>query len=149
MKVIKDIEERLGVKLSLTTDKHGEHWIEVDASKLVDVARIILENGFDHLTTITGVDTGEKIILFYHLVKFEENKAVILNIKVQLDRDNPIAPSLVELYPTAYVYEREVYDLLGVKFEGHPNLKRLLLPEDIPEGIHPLRKDFKLELLER
>ncbi len=145
MSICEEISKVFGDKANCYVDKFGEAWVEISIESLKEVLGYLAKNGFDHLSTITGYDTGEKIMLVYHLVKFTDGRAVNVNVRTFVDRDNPIAPSVIDLYPSALVYEREVYDLLGVKFDGHPRLKRLLLPEDVPEDFHPLRKDAKFE----
>ncbi len=88
---------------------------------------------------MTGLDTGKEIEILTHLF----GQGVEVTVKTSTSRDKPKIDSLVDILPGSIFYEREVYDLVGVKFEGHPNLQRLVLPEEWPEGVHPLRKDFK------
>jgi len=99
------------------------------------------ELGYDLLTSLTGVDylPEEKMEVVYHL--FRSTGGAILEIKVQIPRSNPVVPSLVGLYPGAAFQEREAWDLLGIKFEGHPHLKRILMWEGFSG--HPLRKDWQ------
>ena len=93
-----------------------------------------------HISTISGVDTGKEIEILPHLF----GQGTEITIKTSIPRDKPIIDSITDLLPGAMFFEKEVHDLLGVRFRGHPNLTRLILPEDWPEGVHPLRKDFKL-----
>ena len=98
---------------------------------------------FDHLSSVTAVDYPDNIELVYHLYSHALKHEVIM--KVQLPKQGtelPRAASVVSLWPTANFQEREVYDLMGVYFIGHPDLRRILLPEEFVG--HPLRKDFKL-----
>ena len=90
------------------------------------------------LTLLTGVDRPDKFQMVYHFNKL--NAADLLQVTTDLAKESPRVPSLVSLYPLADWMERETYDLFGIVFEGHTNLKRLFLPDDF-EG-HPLRKDF-------
>ena len=99
-----------------------------------------------HLSTITGVDLGEEIELIYH---FAYQDAVEISLRLTIPKDNPKITSIVDLIPGAVLYEREVHDLLGVFFEGHPNLSRLILPEEWPEGLYPLRKEKSPEELRK
>lgn len=94
----------------------------------------------DYLECITGVDYPDlkKIVVVYHVYSYTKLHRVVL--KAFLDRDTPEMPTVVNVWSTANWQERECFDLLGVRFVGHPDLRRLLLPEDW-EG-HPLRKDF-------
>jgi len=95
-----------------------------------------------HISTISGVDYRDRIELIYHI--WSLTLKVEVSIKVDLPRDNPKIETICDVIPGALLYEREVYDLLGVTFEGHPGLKHSVLPEDWPEGVHPLRKDVPL-----
>ncbi|GAW92850.1 NADH-quinone oxidoreductase subunit C [Calderihabitans maritimus] len=99
------------------------------------------EFGFNMLMDITAVDYPENFFVVYHLMSME--KGLLLRVKVKVGKEQPKVPSLVSLWSAADVQEREVYDLMGIKFEGHPNLKRILCPDDF-EG-HPLRKDYKAQ----
>lgn len=96
-----------------------------------------------HISTVTGVDAGENIEVMPHLW----GAGVEITIRSLVPKTSPEIDSLVDVLPGAIMYEREVHDLLGVVFKGHPALNRLLLSEDWPEGVHPLRKDFKVERL--
>jgi len=99
------------------------------------------ELGFRHLSFIAGTDLKDAIELAYGLIAYSQ-KAMIL-LKVRLDHANPTVRTVTHIFSGANWHERETYDLLGVKFEGHPDLRRLLLPDDW-KG-HPLRKDYKEE----
>lgn len=103
------------------------------------IRRLVEEKGILHISTITGMDTGKEIEILTHLF----GQGVEVTVTTATSRDDPKMDSITDILPGATFYEREVYDLLGVKFEGHPNLKRVLLPDDWPEGVYPLRKDFK------
>jgi len=93
------------------------------------------------ISTITGVDLGTEIELNYHMVC-----GGTVTLKNRVFREKPVTKTITDILPGANLYEREVYDLLGVVFEGHPNLERLLLPESWPKGDYPLRKDWKLPI---
>ena len=96
---------------------------------------------FKYLSDVTAVDLypGEpRFEVVYHLLALEPYQR--LRLKVRLPGDNPKIESVVPIWPGANAFEREVFDLMGIRFDGHPFLRRILLPEDW-EG-HPLRKDF-------
>jgi len=98
---------------------------------------------FDYLFCLTGVDWGKELGVVYHLESTIHRH--ILVVKVQTtDREDPIFDSVQDIWPTANFHEREVFDLFGIKFKGHPNLKRLFMPEDW-NGF-PLRKDYEDEV---
>ncbi|MBP8996764.1 MAG: NADH-quinone oxidoreductase subunit D [Anaerolineaceae bacterium] len=102
--------------------------------------------GFDYLTSLTAVDDfpEDKIEIIYHLYK--TTGSPIIELKIFTTRESPVVPSVMPVYPGADFQEREVWDLFGVHFEGHPDLRRLLLWEGFAG--HPLRKDWKEPLFE-
>jgi Ni,Fe-hydrogenase III large subunit/NADH:ubiquinone oxidoreductase subunit C len=93
------------------------------------------------LSTITGVDLVTEIELNYHMAC-----GGTVTLKNRVLREKPVTKTITDILPGANLYEREVFDLLGVVFEGHPKLERLLLPESWPKGDYPLRKDWKLPI---
>ena len=137
--------------LEVSTDKHGVVWVKVPHEKIKDVLKFFFERGFNHLTTITALDHLEekKFELIYHILGFETEYEKPVCVRTEIDRDNPEIDTILDIYANALLYEREVFDLMGIKFRGHGGLKRLLLPEDTPEDFHPLRKDYKLEVGEK
>lgn len=142
--VIASLENRFGEKIyNVVIAKQRRLFIEVDSSIIKEALSYMKNNlGFDHLSTITGLDSGKEIELIYHIVC--ENSLVV-SLKTRISRIDSKIDSVSDVYAVAELYEREIYDLLGVKFEGHPNLSKLILPEDWPENLHPLRKDVTLE----
>lgn len=115
----------------------------VRPEKLHEVMRYLRDDpelGFDFLDNLTGVDWPDKkaIHVVYHMFSYDKRHR--MGVKVSLDRAAPAVATVEDLWPVAGWHEREAYDLLGVKFEGHGDLRRVLLPDDW-EG-HPLRKDF-------
>jgi NADH-quinone oxidoreductase subunit C len=115
----------------------------VAAAALVDVARWCRDDAalaFDCLSNLSGVDHPKRDVIqvVYHLFSYRHRHAFVL--KADAPREDPVLPSLAGVWSHAEWQEREVFDLLGVRFTGHPDLRRLLMPEDWPG--HPLRKDF-------
>jgi NADH-quinone oxidoreductase subunit C len=99
---------------------------------------------FNYLSDLTCVDwypSEPRFEVVYHLLSIPKKERV--RIKVRLDMSSPAIESVTSVWPSANFYEREVFDLFGVRFTGHPNLKRILMPDDW-EG-HPLRKDYPVE----
>ena len=94
---------------------------------------------FNYLNSITAVDYYDYFELVYQLVSLEHNHSLVLKTRCY-ERESPSLSSLVSLYRAADYQEREIYDLMGISFEGHPNLKRIVLWDGF-EG-HPLRKDY-------
>ncbi len=114
----------------------------VEPQQLVEVARALRDEfGYDYLSSVTGVDylPENKMEVVYHFFRTTGGPAFVL--KTQVNRDEAIVPSLTPLYPGAEFQEREAWDLLGIRFENHPDLRRILTWEGF-HG-HPLRKDWK------
>jgi NADH:ubiquinone oxidoreductase subunit C len=101
---------------------------------------------FTHISTITGIDVGDEIEAIYHLSR---DGKIELSLKVRTPKDNPVLPTITDIIPGATLYEREVHDLLGVTFEGHPDLSPLVLPEGWPPDVYPLRKEWTIEKIEK
>jgi len=97
---------------------------------------------FDYMFCLSGVDFNDHFKVVYHLQSTKTNNVLVLKVKIS-DRNNPQTDSLSDLYETAELNEREVYDLFGIKFLNHRDLRRILLPEDWIG--YPLRKDYKDE----
>lgn len=92
-----------------------------------------------HLTNLCGVDFWDHFEVVYHIQSFDKNQIALFKVDV-LNREDPVVPSVVPVFHGAWMQENETYDLFGIKFEGHPNLYRILLWEGYPGW--PLRKDF-------
>jgi NAD(P)H-quinone oxidoreductase subunit J len=125
-------------------DHLGVEVIKVDAEVLIPVATALYAYGFNYLQCQGGYDAGPggELVSFYHLIKLSDNadRPEELRVKVFLPRDNPTVPSVYWIWKAADWQERETYDMYGIVYEGHPNLKRILMPEDWVGW--PLRKDY-------
>ncbi len=102
------------------------------------------ELGYDRLLDVTSADYEDRFEVVYNVINDEMN---ILTIKVKLDKNDNKIPSVESVWRYANPMEREIYDLMGIVFEGHENLNRIFNPEDF-EG-HPLRKSYKLDIVNR
>ncbi|MGI6066585.1 MAG: NADH-quinone oxidoreductase subunit C [Bacillota bacterium] len=133
------LKEKFPSQVSISDDHQS---LVVSPAEIYAVLKEIKENtDYTFLADLTAVDFPERLEVVYHLMSLKD--AGLVRIKAFLDKNNPKIDSVVFLWNAANVMERETYDLLGVTFEGHPDLKRILCPDDF-EG-HPLRKDFKVE----
>lgn len=113
----------------------------IQSDMIADVARFLKDDPrtrFDFLNDLHGIDMKETLDVFYFLQSFTTGR--FLALKVKVNRTTPHMPSVTPIWATADWQEREAYDLLGIIFDGHPNLKRILLTDEW-EG-HPLRKDY-------
>ena len=97
------------------------------------------EYGFDYLSSVTGVDYKDYVEVVYHLFSIEKKEGP-LTVKVRTDAQKSAVPSVTPIWRSAEFQEREAYDLVGVQFEGHPDLRRILMWEGFQH--HPLRKSY-------
>jgi NADH-quinone oxidoreductase subunit C len=137
------LEEQFPGKLSDFKGDVPEPYGKVDAQAIVEVCRFLRDEPglkFEVLSDLTALDwpKEEKLQLVYHLYSYAQRHQMVL--KVDLPRDNPKVATIEGLWKVANWFEREVYDLFGVIFEGHTDLRRIMLPEDWLG--HPLRKDY-------
>jgi NAD(P)H-quinone oxidoreductase subunit J len=129
---------------ALEPDKLGVEIIKVEADFLLPISTALYAYGFNYLQFQSGIDLGpgEDLVSAYHLIKVGDDavKPEEIRVKVFLPRENPSVPSVYWIWKTADWQERETYDMFGIVYEGHPNLKRILMPEDWVGW--PLRKDY-------
>jgi len=111
--------------------------------KLANLLKNTPETNFDYLYCLSGVDYGKQIGIVYHIESTTLNHSIVLKVKTD-NLENPTFDTVCGIWKGAEWFEREVFDLLGVKFNNHPDLRRLFLPEDW-EG-YPLRKNYKDEI---
>ncbi len=145
-KVIEKFKEKFKGDILSSHENLGDETFVVDSSQLKQIltyAKESTETRFDLLLDICGVDylgRNPRFEVVYHLYSIPLNHRI--RIKVLLSEENCKVPTCVDLWKSADWFERETFDMLGILFEGHPNLKRLLLFEGF-EG-HPLRKDYPI-----
>lgn len=140
-KRFEDLQVRF-LDILTSDDRAGYEGYLVSADHVLDFAKSLRDEfGFDYLSSVTGVDylPDEKMEVVYHAYQSTGGPGLVF--KVQVPRENPVVPSLVSMFPGADFQEREAWDLLGIRFSGHPNLQRILTWEGF-EG-HPLRKDWR------
>jgi NADH-quinone oxidoreductase subunit D/NADH-quinone oxidoreductase subunit C/D len=123
--------------------RDGYEGVLVSPDQVVDVSMVLRDDlGFNYLSSVTGVDLIEdnKLEVVYHAYSIDKGGGPVV-FKVQVDRDDPVVPSVVPVWPGADFQEREAFDMFGVRFDGHPDLRRILTWD----GFHgyPLRKDWK------
>ena len=144
-----EIQQRLagkfGERVGALSPANKDPFLVVQAADIVEICRYAKEDealAFDCLMNLSTIDWPKRnqIEVVYHLWSYRRRHAFVL--KVQLDRAKPEIASIESLWKSADWLEREQYDLMGVQFTGHPDLRRIMMPEDW-EG-HPLRKDYPL-----
>jgi Ni,Fe-hydrogenase III component G len=118
------------------------NWIDIPAETIRQYTGDLIATGeFRHLSTITGYQDGERICILYHFL----DQQGALNVRTCVPLADPVLPSISPVLIGAILYEREIQDLLGVRFEGIVDGRRVILPEHFPPDVFPLRKDFKKE----
>ena len=138
----KEVASRLEQRFpaSITESNRDSIYVKPEAlPKIISFLKITPEFDFDFLNSITAVDYFDYFEVVYHLSSLNYNRSLVIKARVY-GRDNLVVPSIIDIYQGADFQEREVYDLMGIRFEGHPRMKRIMLWEGF-EG-HPLRKDY-------
>ncbi len=133
------LEREFGPKVNITVTRKHRLFIAIAKEDILSVIKFLVDDGFPHLTTIASVDLGDK----YELIYFLAGKNMIPAVRTTLPKDKPEIETITGIIPGATRYEREAMDLMGVVFLNHPDPRRLVLPDDWPEDVHPLRKDWQ------
>lgn len=139
---LQNIIKGLGENLEFTEE--GSEYLNVIVPKeqlhaVCSKLKTESELSFDYAFCITGIDWGEELGLIYHLESTKFRHAIVVKVMIE-DRENPVLDSVFDIWKTAEFHEMEVFDFFGVKFNNHPNLKRLFLTPDWVG--FPLRKDY-------
>jgi len=140
------LKEKFGDVVLELNEEVLDPYIKIAAEKTFEVARFLKDDpelSFDALMCLSGMDYGADTNLgvVYNLHSMKHNHKI--TIRVDVPRENPTVPSVEKIWRTADWHEREAYDLMGIHFEGHRDLRRILCPDDW-EG-HPLRKDYVVQ----
>lgn len=138
------LKARFGDAVGAAPEVKGDTWLPVKGERLVEVCAFLKETAgldFDFLEDLTAVDWPKRNVIevVIHLMSYQLKHTI--KLKVEADRAAPVVPSLYPVWKGADWFEREVYDLFGVTFTGHPDLRRIMLPDDWVG--HPLRKDYQ------
>jgi Ni,Fe-hydrogenase III component G len=117
-------------------------FLKVDSKDLLKAVEVLKNDlGFAYVATISGLDSGESFEIIYHFA----NSFSQLNLRTQVPKTDPHVESICAVIPGAVLYERELQDMFGLVVDHIPDPRRLVLPDDWPEGNFPLRKDWKYE----
>ncbi|HEY49880.1 MAG TPA: NADH-quinone oxidoreductase subunit C [Dehalococcoidia bacterium] len=140
--IAKEVAEKIGGQLPEAVVECNESGVLVKSDSLLQACQFLYQTdglNFDYLVNLTGVDYLDYIEVVYHLVSMRHNHSIVIKTRCY-DREQPSVPSVIDIWHGADYQEREVYDLLGIRFEGHPNMKRIFMWEGF-EG-YPLRRDY-------
>ena len=141
-------QEELNNKLSEIKDKlisteqpaDSRIYLSCEAENSYEINKFLFEDVGCRFVTVTGIDSDDCFEILYHY-SYDETGCVITLKAFIRDREKPAIESITPLLPAAEWIEREIHDMLGIDITNHPNLKRLILADDWPEGVYPLRKD--------
>lgn len=149
--IVSSLAEEFGEEILVAADETViQPYIEVPAGKIARVCRFLFETPglfFDYLACMTGIDNGPEkgtMEVIYHLNSIPLGHSLVLKVTVERlpgSGELPKIPGVSDIWRTADWHEREIYDLFGISFEGHPDMRRILMPADW-EG-YPLRKDYQ------
>ena len=140
--VLKNINEKFADDILDVFDRSVRRvYIEIKAQSLVKVAVYVFKDMKARFNTASGVDARDHMEMLYHFT-FDQISLVV-SFRVKLGRENPEIDSLAPYFEGANWMERETRETLGINFKGHPDPRRLLLPEDWPQDVYPLRRDYK------
>jgi len=137
--VLRELKEAFGERILEHKVQKMRVYVKVPNDLYREVIKyLVLSKGIYHLETITGMEVKDGVEIMAHL-----GTGLSISVRTTIGKEEPKIASICDLIPGAEFYEREIHDLLGVVFEAHPNPKRLVLSDDWPEGVYPLRKSFE------
>jgi len=142
--ILARIKEKLGGKIVQWTDKSPRRvYIEVKPEDIPEMSHYLFRELEARLSIATGADTPTAIEVLYHWA-FDQC-GLIFTVRTKLNRDKPVIESIAPICKGAEWIEREMWEMLGITFQNHPDMRHLLLADDWPEGKYPLRRDYVKE----
>lgn len=140
--VLNSLRERFSEDIVDIFDKSPKRvYVEIKKSALVQISTYIFRDLGARFNIASGVDLRNHMEIIYHFTIEEIN--LLISLRVKLTKDNLEIDSLAPIFEAANWIEREMHELLGTNFKGHPDLRRLLLPDEWPKDVYPLRCDYK------
>lgn len=144
--VLTALQSKFGEAIVSHSEFRGELTVVINRASIVEVCRFLKDDAslaFGFLADLCGIDmyrSANRFGVVYNVYSY--NNRLRIRLKTFAEEDDPRVPSVTSVWPTANWHERETYDMFGIHFEGHPDLRRIYMPEDFQH--HPLRKDFPL-----
>ena len=136
---LKTLKDKV-ISVDKTTDRRI--YLTCESENAFDICRFLYEDLGCRFAIATGIDSDNYFEILYHFT-YDQLGCVITVKSLIRDKEKPVVDSLANLLPAASWIEREVHDELGIEFKGHPDMRRLVLADDWPEGVYPLRKERK------
>lgn len=142
-KIVKEIQKAVGKHIKGVTIKNSQRvYIDIDPAHIREVVGYIWKDRGARYVIATVIDNRTSFEVLHHL-SLDCEGGVMVSLRSILDRDKPSMPSLATVIKAANWIEREMNELMGIEFVGHPDMRRLVLSEEWPQGVYPLRKDYK------
>ena len=140
--VLKNLKSRFKEDIIDIFDKsHKRVYVEIKPESIVNMGRYIFKDMGARFNIASGTDLRSQFEILYHFTIEEIN--LLISLRVKLPKEKPQIESLAPVFEAANWIEREMTELLGISFKGHPDMRKLLLPDEWPEGLYPLRADYK------
>ena len=140
--LVKEIKERFKQDIIDFCDRSPDRiYVEIQPQAIVPITTYIFKDVKARFNIASGVDVRTHLEIVYHFTI--EYLRLILSLRVKLEKTNPRIDSLAPVFKGANWIEREMWELLGIEFTGHPDLKRLLLSDEWPKGVYPLKSDYQ------
>jgi len=140
--ILQDLQQRFGGDIVDVFEKSDKRvYVSIKPQALKAVATYTFKELGARFNIASGVDMRQHMEILYHFTFDELN--LVISYRVRLPKDNLVVDSLAPVFEGANWIEREINEMLGIRFNGHPELKRLLLSDDWPEGVYPLRRDYQ------
>jgi len=140
-RALTSIRDTFGKQIDIFEKNACRTYISVDPGDVPAICRLMFEKLGGRLATVSGVDTRSGIEILYHFMYPADH--AIITVKTKVKKPSPEIESIGVFLPAAIWIEREIFDLLGVVFTNHPDPRRLILSDDWPDKVYPLRRDFK------
>ncbi|MFH1046225.1 MAG: NADH-quinone oxidoreductase subunit C [Candidatus Omnitrophota bacterium] len=140
--VLKDLREKFKADILEVLDKSPKRvYIDIKPEAIVKLGVYVFRTLGARFNIASGMDTRHHFEILYHFTIEEIN--LVISLRVKLSKTKPEIDSLAPHFEAANWIERELFEMLGINFKGHPELKKLLLPDEWPKGVYPLRSDYK------
>jgi formate hydrogenlyase subunit 5 len=140
--IVKDLGDRFGSRI-LNVNKQSEKkvYIDIYPKDIQEIVRYIFKESLFRFNTASGVDDFDALEILYHFS--HDESGIVISFRALLkDKNDPHVDTITNITRSAWWIERELHELFGIEFDGNADLRALLLPDDWPKGVYPMRKDF-------
>jgi NADH-quinone oxidoreductase subunit C len=140
--LLQNIQEKFQAEITSCFDKSPKRvYFDIKSEAIVKMARYLYKDLHARFNIASGIDDRSHLEILYHFTIEDLN--LVISLRVKLDKAKLEIDSITPMFEGANWIEREIHEMFGINFKGHPNLKRLLLPDEWPEGVYPLRREYQ------